>query len=157
MVAGAAGRCDMNLHPFLVHFPIALTLSCVVLFLLARIIKREDWAATLATVATFNLCLGAVAILLAVMSGVAAAIDLNVDEIARHAITAHVKWAIFTSVALLLLAVWRGAGTVHTSRPSTLFLLVLLVAGLAIYMTGYRGVQNVFEHGVGVEFNSAKK
>jgi hypothetical protein len=38
-----------------------------------------------------------------------------------------------------------------------LFLLVLLVAGLAIYMTGYRGVQNVFEHGVGVEFNSAKK
>jgi uncharacterized membrane protein len=80
-----------------------------------------------------------------------------VDEIARHAITAHVKWAIFTSVALLLLAVWRGAGTVHTSRPSTLFLLVLLVAGLAIYMTGYRGVQNVFEHGVGVEFNSAKK
>jgi uncharacterized membrane protein len=147
----------VNFHPFLVHFPIALTLSSAVLFVLARIVKRTDWAAMLATVATFNLCLGALAVLLAIMSGIAAVVDLNVDELARHAITSHVKWAVFTSVALLLLAVWRGAGTAPASRPSTPFLVILLVASLAIYETGYRGIQNVFEYGLGVNSVQQKK
>ena len=144
-------------HPLLVHFPIALTLSAALLFIGARLIRRADWAAMLSTVATFNLCLGAGTVLLAIMSGVAAVVNVNVDDAARLAITSHVKWAIFTSVALLLLAVWRGAGTAPGSRPSTLFLVILLAASMAIYMTGYRGVQNVFAHGIGVELSAPKK
>jgi uncharacterized membrane protein len=62
-----------------------------------------------------------------------------------------VKWALFTTVALLLLAVWRGAGSAQNSRPSWLFILLLLAATGALIETGYRGGQNVYRFGVGVE------
>jgi uncharacterized membrane protein len=61
-----------------------------------------------------------------------------------------VKWAIFTSLALLLLAVWRGAGAAQESRPSWLFIVILLAVTAALVVTGYRGGQNVYLYGVGV-------
>jgi len=95
--------------------------------------------------------LGAVAALFAVGTGMAAAMDLHLTVAAKEAVSIHVKWALFTTVALLLLAVWRGAGSAQNSRPSWLFLLVLFAATAALIETGYRGGQNVYRFGVGVE------
>jgi uncharacterized membrane protein len=117
---------------------------------MARVLRRESYAATLATVGTWNLCLGALAALLALATGLAAAIGLHVGPAAHQAISLHVKWAIFTTLALVLLAVWRGAGSAQASRPSWLFLLVLWAATAALVVTGYRGGQNVYRYGVGV-------
>jgi hypothetical protein len=52
---------------------------------------------------------------------------------------------------LILLAVWRGAGTAQESRPSWLFIVVLLAASAALVFTGYRGGKNVYEYGLGVK------
>jgi uncharacterized membrane protein len=104
----------------------------------------------LATVGTWNLCLGALAALLALATGLAATMGLHVGVAAHQAISIHVKWAMFTTLALVLLAVWRGAGSAQESRPSWLFLLVLLAATSALIVTGYRGGQNVYRYGVGV-------
>ena len=57
----------------------------------------------------------------------------------------------FTTLMLLLLAVWRGAGTQQRSRPSWIFLVVLLAATAALGITGYRGGKNVYEFGVGIK------
>ena len=36
------------------------------------------------------------------------------------------------------------------SRPSWVFIFVLMAATAALVMTGYRGRQNVYEYGIGV-------
>jgi uncharacterized membrane protein len=138
-------------HPLVVHFPLALIVLATALLLAARFTRRETLASTLATVGTWNLCIGAAMALLALATGLAAVLDLQVGIEARQAISMHLKWAIFTTLALVLIAVWRGAGTAPTSRPSWTFLIVLLLATAALVVTGYKGAQNVYRFGIGVE------
>ncbi len=137
-------------HPMVVHFPIALVLVAAVLLLAARLLRNETLAATAATVGTWNLCLGAVAAVFALATGLGAVLDLDVSAVARQVISQHMKWAMFTTLLLVLLAVWRGAGTAPGSKPSWIFIVVLLAAGAALGVTGYRGGQNVYEYAVGV-------
>jgi uncharacterized membrane protein len=133
-----------------VHFPLALVVTAASLLVAARLLRQERHAAILATVGTWNLCLGAVAALFGLATGLAAVIDLHVGLAARQAISLHVKWAIFTSLALVLLAVWRGAGVAQESRPSWLFTVILVAATAALVVTGYRGGENVYAYGIGV-------
>lgn len=138
-------------HPAVVHFPLALILIAVPLLFAARLLRSEPLASSAAIVGTWNLCLGSAAALLALATGLAAVLELDVGAAARQAISLHLKWAILTTLVLVLLAVWRGAGTAQQSRPSWLFLFVLLAASAALVMTGYHGAQNVYEFGVGVK------
>ena len=138
-------------HPMVVHFPLALVVTATALLSAARLVRRERRAALLATVGTWNLCLGAAAALFALGTGLAAALGLDVGAAAHQAISLHVKWAFSTSAVLVMLAVWRGAGCAQESRPSWIFTMVLLAATAALIMTGYRGGQNVYRFGVGVE------
>lgn len=138
-------------HPMVVHFPVALTLSGGVALIAAKLVRRESLAETLATIGTWNLCAGGVAALLALATGLAAVLDLQVGAGARAAIATHVKWAIFTSMALVLLSVWRGAGSTPRSRPSWLFVVVLSAICVALSVTAYFGGENVYRYGIGVE------
>ncbi len=138
-------------HPLVVHFPLALVLTAVPLLLAARLLRSDALASTAAVVGTWNLCLGTVAAVFALATGLGAVLDLRVGETARQAISLHMKWAMFTSLVLVLLAVWRGAGTAPRSRPSWIFIIVLLMAAAALVVTGYRGGENVYEFGVGVK------
>src|SRR5579872_5021232 len=124
-------------HPMVVHFPLALTISAAGLLCAARVLRNDGHAAVLATVGTWNLCLGAVAALFALGTGLASVIDLTLDTEVRHAISLHALWAVFTSLALILLAVWRGAGNAQHARPSWLLVSVLLLASGALIVTGY--------------------
>jgi uncharacterized membrane protein len=137
-------------HPMVVHFPLALGVSAAAFLLAARLVRNAHHAATLATVGTWNLCVGAVAALFALGTGLAAVSDFNVGAAAHQAISLHLRWAIFTTLALVLLAVWRGAGNAQNSRPAWAFLVVLLATTAALIVTGYRGGQNVYRYGVGV-------
>jgi len=138
-------------HPIVVHFPLALVVTGTLLLFTARLLRLEQRAAAFAMVGTWNLCLGAAAALVALATGLAAVLDLHVGVAAHQAISTHLKWAIFTTLALVLLAVWRGAGNAPQSRPSWIFMLVLLAATAALIETGYRGGQNVYRYGIGVE------
>jgi uncharacterized membrane protein len=138
-------------HPVVVHFPLALVVSSALFLSAARILPRQSHAATLATVGTWNLCVGAVAALFALATGLAAVLHLQVGEAAHQAISLHLKWAMATTLALVLLAVWRGAGNAQESRPSWIFVMLLLAATAALIVTGYRGGQNVYRYGVGVQ------
>ena len=80
---------------------------------------------------------------------------LNAGVAAHQAISLHLRWAIFTTLALVLLAVWRGAGSAPESRPSWIFMAVLLASTAALIVTGYRGGENVYRYGVGVQTQEA--
>ena len=138
-------------HPIVVHFPLALITTAACLLTLARMPRGERHAATLATVGTWNLCLGAIAVFFALGTGLAAAIGLQVDAAAHQAISAHMKSAMVTTVLVLLVALWRGVGVKQDSRPTWGFLLLLWAATAALTVTGYRGGLNVYQHGIGVE------
>ncbi len=144
-------------HPIVVHFPLALVVTAAFLLVAARLWRQERQAKTLATVGTWNLCIGAVAALFALASGLAALIGLHAGLAAHQSIFLHVKWAIFTSLALLLVAVWRGAGAAQESRPSWLFIVILLGMNAALVVTGYQGGQNVYRYGVGVHRDIAER
>jgi len=138
-----------------VHFPLALVATATLVLSLARIKALERYTMTLATVGTWNLCLGALGALVALATGLAAVIHLEVQLPARLAISLHVKWAIFSTIGLLLLAAWRGAGTAEGSRPSRLFLVLLWAVTAALIVTGYRGGENVYRYGIGMTHNEA--
>jgi uncharacterized membrane protein len=138
-------------HPLIVHFPIALTLTAGVLLMAAKAVRNDALAATLATVGSWNLCLGAAAALFALATGLGAALALPKGAAAHASIATHVKWAMFTSLALILTAVWRGAGNAQQSRPSGLFLVVLALTCMALAIAGYHGGENVYRYGIGVE------
>lgn len=138
-------------HPIVVHFPLALVVSAAILLSCARLLRTQRFTSTLSTVGTWNLCLGAIAALCALGSGLAAVIGLDAGAAARQAVSVHLKWAVFTTLALVLLAVWRGSGNAQESRPSWVFIIVLLAATAALIVTGYHGGQNVFKYGIGVQ------
>jgi uncharacterized membrane protein len=137
-------------HPIVVHFPLALIVTAAFMLSTARVLPGKTIAATLARVGTWNLCLGAVGVFLALGTGLAAAVDLHVGLAAHQAISAHVKSAVVTTMLVTLVAVWRGAGTDADSRPSWGFVLMLWIATSALIVTGYRGGQNVYRYGIGV-------
>lgn len=143
-------------HPIVVHFPLALVTIAAILFVAARLLRSDALAANLAIVGTWNLCLGAVAAVLALATGLAAVLDLDVAAEVRQAISLHLKWAMFTTLLLVLLAVWRGAGTAQSSRPSWIFVIVLLATASALVVTGFRGGENVYRYGVGVKKIAAR-
>ncbi len=134
-----------------VHFPLALVVTASFALLAARLLPSERWRATLATVGTWNLCLGTAAALFALATGLAATLHLQVGPAAHQAISLHFRWAAFTTLALVLLAVWRGAGSAQESRPTWLFIVVLSAATASLIVTGYRGGQNVYRYAVGVQ------
>jgi uncharacterized membrane protein len=134
-----------------VHFPLALVVTGTLALSASRIERLRSQSAALATVGTWNVCLGAVGALFALGTGLAAVVSLRLDLAARAAVALHVKWAIFTSMALFLLAVWRGAGSAPDARPSRRFLALMWAVTAALVVTGFRGGQNVYRYGVGVE------
>jgi uncharacterized membrane protein len=138
-------------HPIAVHFPLALVVTAAALLLAARLVRVQRYAGILATVGTWNLCLGTVAALFAIATGLAAVLHASVGAAAHQAISVHLRWAVFTTLALVLLAVWRGAGSAQESRPSWIFLVVLSAATAALIVTGYHGGENVYRYGVGVQ------
>jgi uncharacterized membrane protein len=135
-------------HPIAVHFPLALVTTGAAALSAAYFWERRR--AALATVGTWNLCLGALGALAAVATGLTALASVEIGGAARAAVGLHVKWAIFTSVGLLLAAVWRGAGGFADARPSRWFLGLVWALVAALVMTGYRGGQNVYRYGIGV-------
>lgn len=141
---------DTPWHPIAVHFPLALVVTAALVLSASRLKALERVAAALAIVGTWDLCLGAIGALIALATGLAAVLHLELAPPARLAIALHVKWAVFATVGVLLLAAWRAAGNAQDSRPSLVFLVILWLTTAALIVTGYRGGQNVYRYGVGV-------
>lgn len=135
-------------HPIAVHFPLALVTTGAAALTAARLFERRS--ATLATLGTWNLCLGAVGALAALATGLAAVASVEIGVAARAAVSLHIRWAMFSTAGLLLIAAWRGAGAAQDERPSRWFLGVLWALVAALVVTGYRGGQNVYRYGVAV-------
>ena len=138
-------------HPVAVHFPLALIITAALCLTAAFAMPKSRHAPALATVGTWNLCIGAVAVFVALGTGLGAAMGLHIGAAAHQAVSAHVKSAFVTTVLVLLATLWRSVGMPAQSRPSAVFMVLLWAATISLLVTGYRGGQNVYVHGVGVQ------
>ncbi len=139
---------EPNIHPVLVHFAYALTVTGAISMLIVSFAPAGGWRDTLKVAADWMLGLGAAAIILTIAAGFQAYYSVNHDGPSHAAMTVHRNWAVPTGAVILVLAIWRW--TKRDDRPSILFSLFLLLAAISLSVTAWRGGNLVYGHGLGV-------
>ncbi len=135
-----------NWHPIFVHFTIGLFSISALFYLAGLVLKKEH----LLIVARWNLWMGALVTIGTVLAGWHAYNTVAHDGPSHAAMTNHRNWALITAAIFILLALWtfwkqRGAKTV-----SALFVATILLATGMLAVTGYKGGEAVYRHGLGV-------
>ncbi|MBS0399991.1 MAG: DUF1684 domain-containing protein [Proteobacteria bacterium] len=136
-------------HPAVVHFAVAASIIGCAAMLLSPLLP-ERAARHCAGFGTLSLCVGAGFCVLALATGVMAVWDVSLGAPARSAVSRHVIWAFFTTLAVLLLTVWRAAGYGLAEPPSGFMRVVAGAVMLAVLVTGWLGGENVYRYGIGV-------
>lgn len=139
-----------NLHPLVVHFPIALLLAAVAADLVDVLVGRPAW---LGSAATSLYVAGASAAVVATLTGLQAADTVLMPGMAHPVVQDHRVWALATTGYFSLLAVLRLAvrGAARRRRGALALLLATgMVGAVILQQTAERGARLVYEYGVGV-------
>lgn len=139
-----------NLHPMVVHFPIALTLIAFLLSLAAYVRRAHPVSAQLAAAGHFTLWLGAIGAATAVLFGWLAYNSVNHDDAGHAAMLLHRAWAVPTAIGLILLASWDAWKHRVNELMSVPAIILLFVLSETIAVTGWLGGEVVYRHGIGV-------
>ena len=141
-----------NVHPLVVHFPIALLLTAAGLDAAGLALRCNR---PLRFVATVLYVLGTATLVAAYFTGRAAAATVWLPGMAHAVAAEHWEWAfraiwffgVMTLARLLLL--WRLKAE---PRPAVVALLTVagLIGGVLLGETGDRGATLVYRHGVGI-------
>ena len=135
-----------NWHPIFVHCTLGLLGVSAILYLAGAVLKKEN----LLIAARWNLWIGAAVTVLTVIAGFYAYNTVAHDGPSHMAMTDHKNWALPTAGIFVVLALWaawkqRGAKTV-----SSVFVIIMLLASGLLAVTGYKGGEVVYRHGMGV-------
>lgn len=141
---------ELQWHPMMVHFPLALTLTGFFCLLLSRLLQTTPMCSSLAACGHWNLILGGVAALLTLGTGLGAAWHLHLYGGAQYSVSRHIIWAVCTSQLLAFLALWRALADTANAPPGRLLLGLLLIACGGLMVTGYYGGENVYHYAIGV-------
>ncbi|MDD2724571.1 MAG: DUF2231 domain-containing protein [Methylovulum sp.] len=137
-----------NIHPLLVHFPIAFLLAFFVLDVVAALAKKSAWR----TVASWFLYLGTVAAAFTVLAGFIAAESVphggNVHEIMER----HEHFGISVLSLATLLSLWRlKAGESLRGIANGMFLTISALLCLLLSLGADLGGLMVYQYGVAVQ------
>lgn len=144
-----------QLHPQVVHFPIALFMVYVLLEILGVFIKK-DFLSKAAHLILFLGVLGAVAAVLTGNSAQDAAHLLSKSgvSIPLQAIGEHEDYANFIMwffAGLLVLRTYVVLKKKFTPVIKYIFVILSLLGAFLVYRTGYLGGKLVYKYGVGTE------
>lgn len=144
-----------QLHPKIVHFPIAFFLAYV-LFELIGIIFKKDFFSKAAHLILFLGVLGAIAAVLTGNSAQQAARQLSKAgaAISMKAIGNHEDFANFTMWYFTGLLVYRTFLVLKknfTGKIKYLFILLALIGSFLVYQTGELGGKLVYKYGIGTD------
>lgn len=140
---------EPNIHPILVHFAYALTVTSALSLLVASFSSAGGWRDTLRHAGDWMLFFAALAIVATAAAGFQAYYSVNHDGPSHAAMTTHRNWAVPSAVAVLALAAWRY--TKRAGKPGPLFALLLLAAAGLLSVTAWWGGRLVYGHGLGVK------
>ena len=142
-----------NIHPMIVHFPIALLVGALGADLLSLVLRRWDWLRP-ATVALY--VAGGASAVLTYFTGTWAADSVSVPAEAQSVLTEHADLAWWTMwffgvYALVRLGAHAWSRTRDLQALQGLLLLVALGGSYLLYETGDHGAEMVYRYGVGVQ------
>lgn len=139
---------EPNIHPILVHFSYALSITAFISYLIAAAPPAAQWRKTLIPAADWMLAFGAIMIIATILAGFQAYYSVNHDGPSHAAMTVHRNWAVPSGAAILLLAFWRWRTRANT--PSAIFIVLLAIAAVSLSVTAWWGGKLVYGHGLGV-------
>ncbi|MCX7097300.1 MAG: DUF2231 domain-containing protein [Methylococcales bacterium] len=143
LMPGLAGM--LNIHPLLVHFPIAFLSAFFAVDFVATLAKKPQWR----TIASCLLYFGTVAALFTVIAGFSAAESAAHGHAVHDIMERHEHIGISVLVLAVLLSIWRlrsvdfpqgGANGFFLTLSAILCGLMLLGADLGGYMVYHFGV-----------------
>ncbi len=136
-----------NIHPFLVHFPVALLTTALAFDLLGILLAQEE----LSKVGWWAQLVGTVGIAAAVLSGLVAKTQAVISPSAAGTFDTHQQIAFLSTAAFTALLLWRIAMRTHIDPLRRTLYLVLFAASLACLWTGaWFGGELVYRFGVGL-------
>jgi uncharacterized membrane protein len=140
-----------NLHPLIIHFPIALLIAAAMVDLVDALFERPAW---LGSGAASLYVAGAAAAVVAYVTGRQAAATVFVPGMAHPIVEDHRAWALLTVWYVGIVAAARLsallAGFPRARAHRVLLLTAALIGVLFLQQTAERGARLVYEHGVGV-------
>ena len=140
-----------NLHPLIVHFPIVLLITAVVIDLIDVFLQRPAW---LGAAAASLYAAGAVSAIVACFTVQGAASTVFVPGMALPIVDDHRTWALATAwyvgVTTTVRVMVRVAGFPRSRGQRTVLLVAGLVGVLLLQQAAQRGARLVYEQGVGV-------
>ncbi len=137
-----------NIHPLLVHFPIAFLLAFFALDVTGTLAKKLHWR----NVASVLLYLGAISAVLTVIAGFIAAATVEHGDNVHAIMEQHEHIGIAVLISALSLAAWRlKTGVLAQGGANTVFLLLSALLCLLISFGADLGGLMVYHYGVAVK------
>ena len=139
-----------NLHPIVVHFPIALLPAAALVDLLSLLWPRRR---ALRDTATWLYLAGTVFALLAYASGRSGVDEMTLTPVVEPLVNAHESWAFRTTWFFAFFASLRLAVSYifPSKRAIRLMAFALAVGGIVMLVeTAEHGAVLVYQHGLGV-------
>jgi uncharacterized membrane protein len=135
-----------NIHPLLVHFPIALLSAATLMYWLGFLARRESWLWT----GLWTLVLGALGAAAAVGSGLYAEPGVMLAPSVKTALLAnHKRIMIAVLILSALLALWAMAARPMPARGRVVFLATLVVVVALIAKGADYGGRMVYDYNAG--------
>lgn len=139
-----------NIHPLVVHFPIALLVIAVLFDMSRLLLKKQEWLHH-AVVALYTT--GTIGLAAAFLSGRQAVNTVLVTGDAVPVVTSHEDWALYTLIFFTLFTLarfwsWWKELEKGWVRPALIFPALIGIGML--WFTGELGSKLVYIHGVGV-------
>jgi uncharacterized membrane protein len=132
-----------NLHPLVVHFPIALLFSAALFYFLRWITGRDSWSWT----GFWMLVLGTVSAAVAAGTGLYASTGLMIaPSVREHLLVSHMRIMLAVVALSAVLALWAAIARPMPARGRLLFLMLLLVLIGSITIGADYGGRMVFDY-----------
>lgn len=141
-----------NVHPLVIHFPIALLAVAVLGDLVRLAFTESSW---LNNSVVTGYILGTIGLIFAFVTGRNAAATVEVTGEAFSVLASHENWALATMIFFLIFTTLRltAAWVQQDHQRPVLAVLVGLgfIGMIMVWITGDRGGELVYRHGTGVE------
>lgn len=137
-----------NIHPLIVHFPIAFLIAFFVIDVIGSMLNKDSWR----TLASGLLYLGAISAAAAVAAGLIAEGTIEHGENVHLIMERHEFFGLSTLGISIFLSLWRLlSGGIVRGVANFFFILVSLLLTVFIVLGADLGGLMVYKHGVAVE------
>jgi len=141
-----------NWHPIFVHFTVALIIISALMHVLHLFVDgdAESLKIKTATVANWNLWLGAILTLFTILAGWFAYNSVEHDAPSHAAMTLHKNWAFSTAAFIIVVAIWSFQQARWAVRLSKPIVFATVLAAALVGATAWLGGEVVYRYGLGV-------